>query len=115
MNYKIKLLTSAMKTNGCKYNAYTVTVVHVVHCFVLRDCFSQISTNKSTHCVLMMSRFCHNILELRVFQGSVRLTEFLCGEGLDSMYCICIIHSVPLLSLLITTITFSYVKSVSLT
>ena len=50
----------------------------------LCDCFSHMSTNKSSHCVLLVTRFCRNPLELRVFQGSVSLTEFLCGEGRES-------------------------------
>ena len=59
-----------------------------VYSLLLYDCFSQISTNESSHCVVLASQFCYNPLELRVFQGSVRLTEFLCGEGRDSTYMI---------------------------
>ena len=69
-----------------------------VYTSLLCDCFSQISTNESSRCVLLASQFCYNPLELRVFQGSVQLTEFLCGEGRHSTYMIhqqCIFFTWP--------------------
>jgi len=69
-----------------QYTQISFTAPSCRSLFVCVIFFSQMLTNKSSRCVLIVSRFCRNPFELRVFQGSVRLTEFLCGEGRESTY-----------------------------
>ena len=74
-----KIRRRRWKQNACNYECIYIDRA-------LCDHFSQMLTNVSSHCVLLASHFCRNSLELRVFEGSVQLMEFLCGEGRDSKY-----------------------------